>query len=282
MHPLDDVVANIHRIGARGQHLDLERSGRPAGGLERLIPPCRAVDQRRADRFGRAAIDVVLKRVLRLTGSSAVGIFLDEAVAHDELLIERVAERRGVIPIHEIEVAGAWIVAARQESRTRQLDEGLMFAQRHGVRVGRDIADEGTLLRRVGSEGQNGFDFDVFRKGARGVEREDGTGGIEFVGVLMLDGEQFRDVVRVAQKEFGGVDENGADLAAVRIVCLVLGGDRKGRQDRFRKRLAHRELLVAVGGCAAKGFIGLDQQHLGAEALEANDAAFGDLAAVQA
>ena len=42
MDPVDHVVADVHRVGVGGQHLDLERVAE-AGRLERLVPPRRAL-----------------------------------------------------------------------------------------------------------------------------------------------------------------------------------------------------------------------------------------------
>ena len=49
-------------------------------------------DQRGADGLGGAAIDVVLNGLDSFAGVSAVGIFLDEAMAQDKELIERLTE----------------------------------------------------------------------------------------------------------------------------------------------------------------------------------------------
>ena len=45
MHPLDHVVANIHRIGAGGHQLDAKRI-LVADGFECLVPPTCAFDER--------------------------------------------------------------------------------------------------------------------------------------------------------------------------------------------------------------------------------------------
>ncbi len=60
----------------------------PAGGLEGLIPPARAFEQSGADGLGGAAVDVVLDGGDGFAGGCAGGIFLDEAMADDELLVE--------------------------------------------------------------------------------------------------------------------------------------------------------------------------------------------------
>ena len=63
--PVDHVVADVHRIGAVGQHRDLEAVAE-AGRFERLVPPARAFDQRLLHVFGRARIDPVLDRLHRI------------------------------------------------------------------------------------------------------------------------------------------------------------------------------------------------------------------------
>ena len=58
--PLDDVVADVHRVGVGGEDVDAEGAFGPAGGLEGLIPPACAFEEGGADGFGCAAVDVVL------------------------------------------------------------------------------------------------------------------------------------------------------------------------------------------------------------------------------
>ena len=91
--PRDRVVAHVHRVGAFGHDLDLEAVAE-AGGLERLVPPARAFDQRGPDRLRRAAIDVIDDRLHRIAHRRRRIALLD-AMAADELLAHRLAERRG-------------------------------------------------------------------------------------------------------------------------------------------------------------------------------------------
>jgi len=86
--PLDDVVADVHGVGAGGEDVDAEGVGGPAGGLKGLVPPARAFEQSGADGFGSAAVDVVLDGRDGLAGVGAGGVFLDEAVAEDEAFVE--------------------------------------------------------------------------------------------------------------------------------------------------------------------------------------------------
>ena len=97
MDPLDDVVADVHGVGVGGEEVDAEGALSPACGLEGLVPPAGAFEQGGADGLGCAAIDVVLDGGYGLAGGLAGGVFFDEAMAGDELLIERRAERGGVV-----------------------------------------------------------------------------------------------------------------------------------------------------------------------------------------
>ena len=97
MHPLDHVVANVHRVRALRQHLDPECIA-IACSLEGLVPPASAFDQRGAHRLRRAAIDIVGDRLYRIAHGRG-WILLLQPVPGDEELVERRPERRGVIPI---------------------------------------------------------------------------------------------------------------------------------------------------------------------------------------
>ena len=56
MHPLNNVVAQIHQVRAFGHEFDAKGVLVP-GGFKRLIPPARTFKQRGANRLGRAAIN---------------------------------------------------------------------------------------------------------------------------------------------------------------------------------------------------------------------------------
>ena len=72
VHPVDHVVARVERVHVGRQQLDAE-GVLEARGLERLAPPARALEQRRADRLGRAGIEVVDDRLLTGRSASACG-----------------------------------------------------------------------------------------------------------------------------------------------------------------------------------------------------------------
>src|SRR6516165_11944621 len=58
MHPLNDVVAQIHRIGTLGQELN-PKSVPVAGRFEGLIPPVGTLKKRGTNRLGRSAVEAV-------------------------------------------------------------------------------------------------------------------------------------------------------------------------------------------------------------------------------
>ena len=66
MHPLDDVVADVHRVRIFRQQPHLECI-LVTGRLECLVPPGGTLHQRRANRLGCTAIDVVDDRLDRFT-----------------------------------------------------------------------------------------------------------------------------------------------------------------------------------------------------------------------
>jgi len=141
---LDDVVADVHGVGVGGEEIDLEGSGGPAGGLKRLVPPTCTFEQGSTDRFGCAAINVVLDGCFGFAGCAAGGGFLVEAVAGGELLVEIGAKRCGVVAVACGEVAGTGIEAARDEAGAGEREEGLVLAEGEGFGIGRvDVVDNG-------------------------------------------------------------------------------------------------------------------------------------------
>ena len=97
MHPLDVVVADVHGIGIGGQHLDAEGVAE-SGRFERLVPPARTFEQRRADGFGRAGIEVIDDGLHRIA-QRCVGILLLQAMANNETLLERLTDGSTVVGI---------------------------------------------------------------------------------------------------------------------------------------------------------------------------------------
>ncbi len=274
MDPLDHVVADVHGVGAGGEDVGAEGAFGPACGLKGLIPPACAFEESGADGFGGAAIDVVLDWGDGFAVGLAGGVFLDEAVADDELLIERLADGDVVVAVGGGEVAGAGIEAAWGEAGAGEFDEGLVLADGEGVGIGSDVADELAAGGAVGGEGEDGFDLGVFGEGFGGVEGDGGAGGVELVGALLSAGEGAGYVVGVAEEEVSGVDEDGA--------VGVFGLDFEAVEDGLGEGLADGELFGGVGGGGAEALVGLDEQDLGAGALEVDELAAGDLAAVEA
>ncbi len=160
-----------------------------------------------------------------------------------------------------------------------QLDEGLVLAQGHRVGFGGDVADPFAGAGGVGGEGEDGLDLGVLGEGAGAVERDGGAGGIDLVGALLGACEGRGDVVGVAEEEVGGVDEDGAFRA---VGGGIFGLYLEAGEDRLGEGLAYGELLGGVVGGGAEHLVGLDEQHLGADALEAYDATGGGLAAIEA
>ena len=88
VNPLDDIDSDVHGVGVGGEDVDFEGAGRPASGLEGLIPPACAFKESGTNGFGSAAVDVVLDGSFGLAGQPAGRVFLVQAVANYELLVE--------------------------------------------------------------------------------------------------------------------------------------------------------------------------------------------------
>ena len=108
MDPVDHVVADVHRVGALRQHVDLEAVAE-TGGFERLVPPARAFDERLPDVLRRAVVDPVLNRLHRLA-HLRIRVFLHEAVAANPMHLHRIADRHAVVDERQAAVTGARIV----------------------------------------------------------------------------------------------------------------------------------------------------------------------------
>lgn len=188
LDPLDDVVADVHRIGISGKDVYAKGVGRPTGGLEGLVPPARAFDQGGADGFGRAAIDEVLDRSLGDTAVGTTWVLLEEAMADDELLVERGAERNGVVAEAGGKVSGAGVEAARGKAWTGKGDEGLVFVDGDGARVGADVGEKVGLGGVIGGEGEDGFDLGVLGEGAGAVGEDVRSGEVDVVAALLGGG----------------------------------------------------------------------------------------------
>ena len=121
MHPLDQVVADVHGVGFSGQQLHPEGIAK-SGGLECLRPPARTVEERGTDGFGRAGIEVINDRLHRLAQGGG-GVALFQSVPRNNALHDGFADGHGVIHVVQAEVAGAGVVAPRDEGPLGQRDE---------------------------------------------------------------------------------------------------------------------------------------------------------------
>ena len=136
---------------------------------------------------------------------------------------------------------------------------------------GGDLGDEVCLADIVGGEGEDGLDLGVAGKGAGAIERDGGAAGVEVEGSLLFAGKGFGYAVGVAQEEVGGVDQDGTRSRGFHLKAGEHGGG-EGLED--------AGLLGGIGGGRTKGLVGLDEEDLGAEALEMHDAG-GVIASVE-
>ena len=149
-----------------------------------------------------------------------------------------------------------------------------MLAQGECAGVGGDVGDEGAAAGGgVGGEGEDGLDFGVFGEDLGVVERDGGAGGVDFVAALLGSAEGLGDAVGVAEEEVGGVDEDSFG---------PFGGYGEAGQDGLGEGLANGQELVGVGGGRPEHQVRLDEEDLGAGALEVDDFAGGGLAAIEA
>ena len=268
MHPLDDVIAQIHRIGAFGQQFHVERVFVP-GSFKRLIPPARALEKRGADGFRRAPVEVINDGFNGLAHGRAGNFFL-KAMAGDVALDDGLAYRRRVVHVLDSEEAAARIVSARLVARRRKLHEGMMFADGDGFRRGRDLAHPRTGV--VAGKSERGFDFGVERKILGSPKVDVASRGVQFVRALLFAAKSFRNAVRIAQEEIGGIDED---------ILAFFGGHGETPQRRFGERIADGAALVRVVGHGAIFKILFDKEDLGPAAFESDDGGFAKLAAVE-
>ena len=127
MNPLNDIVANVHRIRALGKFLDVEGI-LEADCLECFIPPFRSIDQCRLDWLRDAWIDVVDNGFF-CGAADSTWIALLEAVASDELFADWFSN--GGCVIEEAgadEGASSWIELSGNVVGIWELNEGMMQA----------------------------------------------------------------------------------------------------------------------------------------------------------
>src|SRR5215471_15347315 len=117
MHPLNDVVAHVHRIDIRWHDFDAKRVA-ITGSFESLVPPTRAFGQSRTHRLRRAAIDVINDRLNGIADWRR-RIFLLQTMTADEVFPDWLADRRGKVHVLNAEETGAGIVFAWRISGRR-------------------------------------------------------------------------------------------------------------------------------------------------------------------
>ena len=212
------------------------------------------------------------------------------------------ADGRAVV--HEVgaAVAGAWIVQARPVVVVRQFDQRIVFAQRDGLRGGRDAAhgageqsaaeagpatggrgaqgsprrgdlDRGRSLRwreapaatSAGClirEGQRHFDLGVLGESFGAWQVDGAACAIELVRGAA--GERVAGARAVADEEIGGIHQQAA---------ARLGPHGETPENRLGERVLHRTPLGGIGARRAKRLVPLYQQHLGTDTLKRDELA---------
>ena len=271
MGPGDDVVADVHRVGALGHQLDPEAVGK-AGLLEGFRPPARAIEQRLAHRLGRAAVQMEHDRLDHLAGRIQL-----QAEARLPAQVERLVERLREIDLAAAERARRRMVGARREARRRQAHEAQVLAQAERGRIDRDLV--GLLVLAVAAEGEQRFEFTVVGKTARCFGQRHAALGIDPVAALAIaSGQRGGDSMPVAGQVGRDVHQHGWLLAGLRGAL----DDRAGPQHRGRERVLGGAALVGVAGVGhVAGVVGHQQQPV-AGATEARDVLLADLPAIQA
>ncbi len=298
--PVDHVVADVHRVGALGQDVHLERVAE-ARGLERLIPPAGAFEQRLLHVLRRARVHPVLNRLDRLAHRRR-RIFLLQAMTTDVAELHRLADRHAVVHEGQAAVAGARIVDARRVVAVGQLHQRHVLAHRHGVGRRRDAADR--AREQVAAE----------PAAATTTASAAPIGAGPCVGPppppppagsLVDEGQRHVDlgVLREVPACWAGrtrcaCDRRGSCPAAARPAALVTSRSRKSvaststlPPDSPATVKPHRIDLAnesstdfrfeRVLAARSERLVGLDQHHARADALEAHEAAAAALPAIE-
>ena len=141
-----------------------------------------------------------------------------------------------------------------------------------------DVGEQGGFAA-IGGEGEERFDLGVFGEGPGVVEGDGGAVGVEFEAALLAVCEGGDDVVDVAEGEVGDVEEDGAFC---RCGAGGLGFDLEAGEDGGGEGAFDGSAFRGVGGARAELEVVLDEEDFGAGALEADDAAAAELAAIKA
>ena len=203
MHPLDHVVAQVHHVRAFRQQLHAKRIF-VARGLKRLVPPARPLQQRRANRLRRAAVQVIHEGLHRVAHRRR-GIFFLQPVPRHKPLHNRLADRRRVVHVLDAEEARARIVRPRLVARRRQLHKRMMLAQGDGLRRRRHLAHPRSRL--VSREGERCFHFRIQREILCFWQVNRAARAVQPVRALLCASQSFGNVMRIAQEKLRRVHQ---------------------------------------------------------------------------
>ena len=269
MHPVDHVVANVHRVGVRRQHLDLKRVAKTSG-LKRLIPPRSTFDQRVLNIFWRAAIDVINDRFDGLA-YGGIRVFFLKPMAFDPAFFEVFVNIRTVVVKADRDHTDTRVKLARFEFVIRQLDQRGALADRNVAARRCDLIDK--VIRFAGGRKRDGrLDLGVFRK-AFCVRQIQGTAAlVKAVVALSCLIDPVADAVRVADQEVGRVHQNAVALGGLHL---------KAPDNGFCKRFLDRAFLSRVVAQRAEFVIWLHQQNLIRRPLKLDDLSRSQLTTIE-
>lgn len=234
VHPLDDVVADVERMGVLGQEFNPEGVF-IAGRLEGLGPPVRALDQRVTDERRRAPVEIVDDR---FDHGAAFGGRVDPFQPVPDRVgtpHRRVERGRHVVEIQR-DCAGAVVGLADFIAGFGQGHEGVVYRQRHRSGVRRDGAD--LRPRLAAGQGQQGVDFHVFRKGQCGLGERRAALGIDGETALVGIGQPGGHADRITGEKAGQIDQDAISL---------LGNDVGAPDHRAGEGLPGSPCLVLAG-----------------------------------
>ena len=261
MHPLNHIVANVHRVGVGREQFHLKRIAEP-GGFKRLIPPGRAVHQGRTNGFGRAGVEVVHNRLDGVT-DSCQRVALFQPVPRDVALRNGLANGRGVVEKLNAAVADARIEPAGFVGvgtvERRQLHERVVLVHGHGGRRWHHLAQvrTGSFAR----ERNDCLELGILGKTFRAGQVHRAPHGVEFVGALLRLGDGLRGSHGVLHQKRRQVDQHPV---------LFFGGNLETGMNRLRKGFFHGPPFERVVCDSAVSVVWLNQQHFVTAALKLN------------
>ena len=210
MHPVDHVVADVHRIGIRRQHPDLKRVTK-TGCFESLIPPRSSLDQRVLYVFWSAAVDVINDRLYRLAHGRAWVFFL-EAVTRDPAFFKLLIDIRPVIVKPGRINADTRVKFSRAIAIVRQLVKRMTFADCNVTAGRRDLANQ--IVSFSVCRKRNGrLDFGIFGKPFRVWQIQSTTALVKAVTALTCLIYAVADAVCIAYQKARRVNQDAVAIA---------------------------------------------------------------------